>query len=70
MFPTIFALGLSKMGVYTKKASSYIILGVAGGAFSPMLMGFIGEKSMAIGFIVPLVCFFYIAFYGMKGYKI
>jgi FHS family L-fucose permease-like MFS transporter len=69
MFPTIFALGLSKMGVYTKKASSYIILGVAGGAFSPMLMGLIGENSMAIGFIVPLVCFLYIAFYGLKGYR-
>jgi FHS family L-fucose permease-like MFS transporter len=69
MFPTIFALGLSKMGVYTKKASSYIILGVAGGAFSPMLMGYIGENSMAVGFIVPLVCFLYIAFYGLKGYK-
>ena len=69
MFPTIYALGLSKMGVYTKKASSYIILGVAGGAFAPMLMGFIGDKNMAIGFIVPLVCFLYIAFYGLKGYK-
>lgn len=69
MFPTIFALGLSRMGVYTKKASSYIILGVAGGAFSPMLMGFIGEKSMAVGFVVPLVCFLYIVFYGIKGYK-
>jgi FHS family L-fucose permease-like MFS transporter len=70
MFPTIFALGLSKMGVYTKKASSYIILGVAGGAFSPMLMGFIGEENMAIGFIVPLFCFLYIVFYGLKGYKL
>lgn len=69
MFPTIFALGLSKMGLYTKRASSYIILGVAGGAFAPMLMGYIGEQNMAVGFIVPLVCFLYIAFYGLKGYK-
>lgn len=69
MFPTIFALGLSGMGVYTKKASSYVIMGVAGGAFAPMLMGLIGEQSMAIGFIVPLVCFLYIAFFGLKGYK-
>ena len=47
MFPTIFALGLEGMGVYTKKASSYIVMGVAGGAFSPMLMGYIGEENMA-----------------------
>ena len=69
MFPTIFALGVSKMGAYTKKASSYIIMGVAGGAFAPMLMGYIGEQTMAIGFIIPLVCFLYILFYGVKGYK-
>jgi len=69
MFPTIFALGVSKMGAYTKKASSYIIMGVAGGAFAPMLMGYIGEQSMAIGFIIPLVCFLFILFYGLKGYK-
>ncbi len=55
MFPTIFALGLEGMGVYTKKASSYIVMGVAGGAFSPMLMGYIGEENMALGFIVPLI---------------
>jgi len=69
MFPTIFALGVSKMGDYTKKASSYIIMGVAGGAFAPMLMGYIGAQTMAIGFIIPLVCFLYILFYGLKGYK-
>ena len=69
MFPTIFALGVSKMGAYTKKASSFIVMGVAGGAFSPMLMGYIGEHTMAIGFFVPLVCFLYILFYGLKGYK-
>jgi FHS family L-fucose permease-like MFS transporter len=70
MFPTIFALGVARMGVHTKKASSYIIMGVAGGAFSPILMGFIGEQNMAIGFIVPLACFLYIAFFGFKGYKL
>jgi FHS family L-fucose permease-like MFS transporter len=69
MFPTIFALGLARMGSHTKKASSYVIMGVSGGAFAPMLMGFLGEKTMAIGFIVPLVCFLYILFYGQKGYK-
>lgn len=69
MFPTIFALGLAGMGAHTKKASSFIIMGVAGGAFSPMLMGWVGEARMATGFIVPLLCFAYIAFYGIRGYK-
>ena len=69
MFPTIFALGLSNMGTLTKKASSYIVMGVAGGAFSPMLMGLIGENNMAVGFIVPFVAFIYILFFAAKGYR-
>jgi FHS family L-fucose permease-like MFS transporter len=69
MFPTIFALGVAKMGTYTKKASSYIVMGVSGGAFAPFIMGYIGEQTMAIGFIIPLVCFIFILFYGLKGYK-
>lgn len=66
IFPTIFALGLEGMGVYTKKASSYIVMGVAGGAFSPMLMGYIGEENMALGFIVPLIAFLYILYFAIK----
>ena len=66
MIPTIFALGLEGMGVYTKKASSYIVMGVAGGAFSPMLMGYIGEENMALGFIVPLIAFLYILYFAIK----
>ena len=66
MFPTIFALGLEGMGVYTKKASSYIVMGVAGGAFSPMLMGYIGEENMALGFIVPLIAFLYNLYFAIK----
>ena len=69
MFPTIFALGLSNMGTLTKKASSYIVMGVAGGAFSPMLMGLIGGNNMAVGFIVPFVAFIYILFFAAKGYR-
>lgn len=66
MFPTIFALGLEGMGGHTKKASSYIVMGVAGGAFSPMLMGYIGADNMAVGFLVPLVAFLYILYFAIK----
>jgi FHS family L-fucose permease-like MFS transporter len=64
MFPTIFALGVHGLGAQTKQASSYIVMGVGGGAVSPVLMGYIGETNMALGFFVPLVCFLFIAFYG------
>lgn len=69
MFPTIFALGLEGMGTYTKKASSYIVMGVAGGAFAPMLMGYIGSDNMAAGFIIPLLAFLYILFFALRCRK-
>lgn len=60
MFPTIFALGVRGLGVHTKKASSYIIMSLIGGAIFPVLMGLMGEHNMAIGFILPLIAFIYI----------
>lgn len=67
MFPSIFALGLKHLGDKTKTASSILVLMVVGGAIAPMLMGAIGETSMSIGFIVPLLCFLYISFFGFVG---
>lgn len=66
MFPTIFALSLEGMGPYTKKASSYIVMGVAGGAFAPMLMGYIGADNMAVGFVIPLLAFLYILYFALR----
>jgi len=69
MFPSIFALGLKGLGEKTKTGSSIMILTIVGGAIAPMLMGVIGENSMNLGFIVPLICFLYISFYGFVGSK-
>ncbi len=66
MFPTIFALGVRGLGVKTKQASSYIVMGVGGGAVAPLLMGWLGESTMAVGFVVPLICFLVIGFYGWR----
>ena len=71
MYPTIFALGISGLDDQVKKASSYIVLGIVGGALCPLLMGKIADmSSMTIGFIVPLVCFFFVFLYAYKGSKI
>lgn len=67
MFPSIFALGLKHLGEKTKTASSILVFTVVGGAIAPTLMGLIGETNMSIGFIVPLVCFLYISFFGFFG---
>jgi FHS family L-fucose permease-like MFS transporter len=71
MFPTIFALGIKDLGPLTKKASSFLVMSIVGGAIIPVIMGRIADVSrMALGFIVPLVCFAFIVFYGMQGYKV
>lgn len=58
MFPTIFSMALSGIhGEQTKTASSYLVMSIVGGAVAPVLMGIIGESSMAAGFVLPLVCF-------------
>ena len=67
MFPTIFALALRKTGSNTKRASSFLIMSIVGGAIAPVLMGAIADtSSMAAGFSVPLVCFIVIAVYAYR----
>jgi FHS family L-fucose permease-like MFS transporter len=71
MFPTIFALGIEGLGPLTKKGSSILVMSIVGGAIVPMFMGWIADVStMALGFIIPLCCFGYIVFFGLKGFKV
>ena len=66
MFPTIFALGIRGLGEHTKLGSSLIVMSIVGGAIAPPVMGHIADiSSMRIGFAVPLVCFIFIALYGL-----
>ena len=72
MFPTIFALGIKGLGEETKIASSFLVMSIVGGAILPLPMGYISDKtgSMQTAYIVPLLCFLVVLYYGMKGYKI
>ena len=69
MFPTIFALGVADLGTLTKKGSSFLVMAVAGGAFCPPIMGLVADhlQSMSIAFIIPMLCFAYIAWYAKWG---
>ena len=67
MFPTIFALALKGVGQHTKRASSFLIMSIVGGAVAPVLMGLIADHaSMAMAFVVPLCCFVVIAVYAAR----
>lgn len=66
MFPTIFAIALSSAGTHTKMASSFLIMSIVGGAIAPIIMGLIADYlSMALAFIVPMLCFVFILIYAV-----
>ena len=65
MFPTIFALGIHGLGERAKKASAFLVMAIMGGAVLPKLMGYVADQyDMSRGFVVPLVCFAFVAIYG------
>jgi FHS family L-fucose permease-like MFS transporter len=71
MFPTIFALGIRGLGPLTKKASSFLVMAVAGGAVCPPLMGVVGDHfGMSSAFTIPLCCFAFIAWYARFGSRL
>jgi hypothetical protein len=58
------AIGIRGLRPLTKKASSFLVMAVAGGAFCPPLMGFIADhEGMALAFLIPLFCFAFIAWF-------
>ena len=67
MYPTHFALAIRGLGERTKLASSWMVTAVVGGSIMPMLMGWLADHySMRVGFLMPMVCFAFIAFYGFN----
>ena len=72
MFPTIFSLGIKDLNENTKPASSLIVMSIIGGAIFPVIMGKIIDNSsdnIQKGYIVPLICFFVVLFFGIKGHQ-
>jgi FHS family L-fucose permease-like MFS transporter len=70
MYPTNFALGIRGLGVKTKLAASFMVTAIIGGAVMPWCMGrIIDHYGWSGGFIMPLVCFLFIAFYGYTWSK-
>ena len=69
MFPTIFSLALRDAGTKTKLASSLLIMTIVGGAVAPVIMGYIADTtgSMAIAFLIPLVCYGVIGGYALSN---
>ena len=70
MFPTIFALGIKNLGPFTKRGSSLLVMAIIGAAVVPPIMGKISDLSnIQRAFFVPLLCYAYILFFALRGYK-
>jgi len=70
MYPTIFALGVAELGPLTSKGSGVLTIGHVGGAVIPPLFGMLADKtSIQYAFIIPIVGYLYVAYYGMWGHK-
>ena len=70
MFPTIFSLALSGLEKHTSQGAGILCLAIVGGAILPVLQGVLADSSsIQFAFILPLFCYVYIVFYGVKGSK-
>ena len=70
MFPTIFSLATKNLGKFTNSASGILCAAIVGGALIPVLQGKIADDfGMMISYVAPAVCYLYIVFFALKGYK-
>jgi FHS family L-fucose permease-like MFS transporter len=71
MFPTIFSLALKGLGVNTSRGSGLLCLAIVGGAIVPVMQGGLADSiGLQVSFVLPLVCYLYIAYYGLIGSKV
>ncbi|MCI2285699.1 sugar MFS transporter [Colwellia sp. MSW7] len=70
MFPTIFSLALNGLGKHTSQGAGILCLAIVGGAILPLLQGVLADNlGIQLAFVLPLLCYIYIAFYGVSGSK-
>jgi len=62
---------LEETGVYKSQVSSLLVMAILGGAVQPTILGRVADVwSLQTAFIVPLIAYAYVAFYGWKGHTI
>ncbi|MGB2740192.1 MAG: sugar MFS transporter [Cognaticolwellia sp.] len=70
MFPTIFSLALNGLGKHTGQGAGVLCLAIVGGAIIPLIQGAIADiVGVQLSFILPVLCYVYIVYYGLKGAK-
>ena len=68
MFPSIFTLGIAKLGPRTGDGSGLLIMAIVGGAIIPVAQGAIADHvGVHHAFVLPVICYLYIAYYALRA---
>jgi FHS family L-fucose permease-like MFS transporter len=68
MFPTIFSLAINRLGALSSRGSGVLCMGIVGGALIPPIQGLVADMTpLQFSFFIPVLCYLYIVFYGLKG---
>jgi MFS transporter, FHS family, L-fucose permease len=71
MWPAIWPLAIADLGKYTKMGSSLLVTGIIGGAFLPLLFGYIADvASHQVAYLVCLPSYLYIMYFAVLGSKV
>jgi FHS family L-fucose permease-like MFS transporter len=71
MFPSIFTLGVAEMGPLTGEASGLLVTAIVGGAIIPEIQGVLADHiGLHHAFILPVLCYIFIAYYGWTGARV
>ena len=66
LFPTVFSLGIERLGDFTEKGSALMNIAIVGGAVFPPLQGLVADAvGLQLSYLVPCVCFAMIVIYGL-----
>jgi FHS family L-fucose permease-like MFS transporter len=66
-----FSLAIEGVGIYKSQASSLLVMAILGGAILPPLQGYVADRwNLQVSYLVPVLAYTYVAFYGWKGHKI
>lgn len=67
----IFSLAIEGLGPLKSQASSLLVMAILGGAVLPPVQGFVADHfRLQLSFLVPLIAYTYVAFYGWKGHAV
>lgn len=70
MFPSIFTLGIAKLGPLTGAGSGLLIMAIVGGALIPVAQGVLADRvGIHHAFVLPVLCYAYIFYFALRGSK-